>query len=109
MEPMYSGNAWKNIVYRIAGEEKRDFVTLAFGWKSVVGKILAEKTQLIKIENEVLFVSVSNNVWMQELILRKEQIRKDILSKLKVNLNEIVFFIGKDEKNSGLHKQEILW
>lgn len=95
---MYSGNAWKNIVYRIAGEGKRDFVTLAFGWKTIVGKILAERTQLNKIEKDVLFVSVSNSVWMQELILRKEQIRKDIESILKIKLAEIVFFVGKEDK-----------
>ncbi|MCF7792604.1 MAG: DUF721 domain-containing protein [Candidatus Cloacimonetes bacterium] len=98
MDLMRSGSAWKSIVYRIAGDDKKDFVTLAFGWKSIVGNILAERTQLHKIEKDVLFVSVANSVWMQELILRKEQIRKDIHSILRIKLAEIVFFVGKEDK-----------
>ncbi len=96
MDLMYAGNAWKSVVYKIAGEDKKDFVTLAFGWKKIVGKLLAERTNLHKLENQVLFVSVYNSVWLQELILRKTQIKKDIESVLKLNLKEIVFFVGKE-------------
>ena len=61
-------NIWQKIVLKIAGLEHHDFVVLAFGWQKIVGKLLAERTELNKLEKGILFVSVSNNVWMQELM-----------------------------------------
>ena len=70
---------------------------MAFGWRKIVGKLLAERTELKKLEHDVLFVSVLNNVWMQELILRKSQIINDIDSILALKLKEIVFYIGQEQ------------
>ncbi len=99
-----AGNAWQKLVFNIAGAEYHDFVTLAFGWQKVVGKLLAERTELIKLEHDVLFVSVMNNVWMQELIIRKSQILIDIESILAIKLKEIVFFIGQEKPRIGRKK-----
>ncbi|MCD4796962.1 MAG: DUF721 domain-containing protein [Candidatus Cloacimonetes bacterium] len=93
-----AGNNLKKIVYSIAGPEQRDFVSIAFGWKKIVGNLLTERSSIKKLENGVLFVSVSNNVWMQELILRKFQIMKDIKSILNVQLSDIVFFMKSETK-----------
>ncbi|HPR16889.1 MAG TPA: DUF721 domain-containing protein [Candidatus Cloacimonadota bacterium] len=98
MELARPGNAWQQLVFRLAGEDKHDFVVLAFGWKKIVGKLLAERTSLQKVDNQVLFVSVTNNVWMQELVLRKAQILEDIAKILKIKLADVVFFIGKEDR-----------
>jgi len=42
---------------------------------------------------KTVFVSVKNNVWMQELVLRKAEIIKDIKGKFNITLNNIVFSI----------------
>lgn len=91
-------SAIQKLVYNIAGEENRDFISLAFGWKSIVGKLLSEKAFIHKIENNVLFVAVTNNVWMQELVLQKEMIKAKIYLLLKIKLSDIVFFITSNEK-----------
>ena len=96
------GNSWQKLVYSIAGEDYRDFVTLAFGWNKIVGKMLSEKAKLHKLEKDVLFIAVTNNVWMQELILRKFQILNDIETILHVKLSEIVFFIEAEGKKGKL-------
>jgi len=96
------GNSWQKLVYNIAGEDYRDFVTLAFGWKKIVGKMLSDKAKLHRLENDVLFIAVTNNVWMQELILRKFQILHDIETILHVKLSEIVFFIEAEGKKGKL-------
>ena len=99
---MVQSQTWQKLVYRIAGDEFRDFVTLAFGWKKIVGKLLAQKTEIHKLDKKVLFVSVTNSVWMQELILRKFQIMEDIKRMLLIDLTEIVFFIETEEKRKKL-------
>lgn len=98
MDLTLAGNNLKKIVYTIAGPEQRDFVSIAFGWKKIVGNLLSERSSINKLENGVLFISVTNNVWMQELILRKFQIMKDINSILNVQLSDIVFFMKSENK-----------
>ena len=99
-----AGKAWQNLVFSIAGAEYHDFVTLAFGWQKIVGKLLAERTELNKLEKNVLFVSVLNNVWMQELVLHKSKIIHDIEFILRIKLKEIVFFIGQEKTRIGKKK-----
>ena len=94
----HTGSSLRSLVYNIAGDKFKDFVTVAFGWKKIVGNILAQRSNIEKLENKVLFVSVHNNVWMQELILRKTQLITDIYSMLHIQLGDIVFFI----KSSGI-------
>ena len=89
-----TGDSVKNFVYRIAGAKYKDLVTLIFGWESIVGKILSGKSKVVRIEKNTLFVAVVNNVWMQELVLRKDDIKKNIKAKLHVDLEEIVFFLN---------------
>lgn len=102
MDMELNNQHWQKLIYRIAGDEYRDFVTLAFGWKKIVGRLLAQKAELHKLEKKVLFVAVSNNVWMQELILRKFKIIEDIEAILHIGLKDIVFFIEAEEKRKKL-------
>lgn len=64
---------------------------LALGWKDLLGELLAERARIRKLENNTLFVTVRDNVWMQELVLRKTQLTRDIKRKFNIALDNIVF------------------
>jgi len=98
MSFVQAGNVIRNLIYRIAGDKFRNLVVIAFAWKRIVGRLLAEKTKIYKFENNVLFVVVSNNVWMQELVLQKYEILKRIKKELNIELDDIIFFL--EIKNS---------
>ncbi len=98
MRSFKSGNAVRDLVYSIAGEENHDLIAIAFGWKSIVGDLLAERASIIKLENGVLFIAVTNNVWMQELVLRRSQLISDVNRMLHVKLSNIVFFLKQSKK-----------
>ncbi|HCX73377.1 MAG TPA: hypothetical protein DHM37_06655 [Candidatus Cloacimonas sp.] len=98
MSFLFAGDAIKKLVYSIAGEKYRDLVTIRFNWERIVGKLLAERTNLKKLQHQTLFVGVTNNVWMQELVLRKQQIIEDIKLMLGISLKDIVFFLERGEK-----------
>ncbi len=89
-----AGNIFRKLVYSIAGSEYRDLVTLSFNWDRVLGRLLAEKATIIKLENRVLYVGVSNNVWMQELVLMKRRILSDIRAVCGLNLINVIFTIN---------------
>ena len=98
MRSFKSGNAVKDLVFSIAGEENHDLVAIAFGWETIVGNLLAERASIVKLENGVLFIAVTNNVWMQELVLRRSQLISDINRILHVKLSNIVFFMKQNQK-----------
>ncbi len=93
-----TGNVVKDLVFSIAGEENHDLIAVAFGWKKIVGNLLAERASIVKLENGVLFIAVTNNVWMQELVLRRSQLISDINRILHVKLSNIVFFMKQSQK-----------
>jgi len=86
-----AGSSFQDIALRLAGTEYRELVVLALGWKDLLGELLAERARIRKLENKTLFVSVKNNVWMQELVLRKAELTRDINRKFNITLNNIVF------------------
>lgn len=88
-----AGNAIQALVYRIAGTDNQDLVAIAWNWRRIVGSLLADRTEIVKMENKVLFIAVSNSVWMQELILQKYRIIGAIKRKAGVTLSDIIFFI----------------
>ncbi|NQV17042.1 MAG: DUF721 domain-containing protein [Armatimonadetes bacterium] len=98
MDFISAGNVLQKLVLDIAGPEFRNLVKIAFGWKKIVGKILAERTSIQKLEKKVLFVSVTNNVWMQELVLTKSKIIEKIKMVLNVEIEDIIFFIKQRKK-----------
>ncbi|MBT3168706.1 MAG: DUF721 domain-containing protein [Candidatus Cloacimonetes bacterium] len=87
------GQPLHSLIFKIAGPDYEDFLAIALGWKKIVGSLLSERAFVHKIENNVLFVAVSNNVWMQELALNKQLILDKIRTILKIKLVNIVFFI----------------
>lgn len=51
-------------------------------WRKSVGHLLAAKTRLERINHNTLVVRVDNNIWLQELVLRKP----DIIRKMNMHL-----------------------
>ncbi len=92
-----AGNSLQKLVFNIGGPDYEDLLVLAFGWKHIVGNLLAERSWIQKLDNNILFVSATNNVWMQELILRKVKLIQDIESKFKIKLSDIIFFLRTRE------------
>jgi predicted nucleic acid-binding Zn ribbon protein len=86
-----AGSSFQDVVLKLAGSEYRELVVLALGWKDLLGELLAERAKIRKLENKILFVSVRDNVWMQELVLRKAELTRDIKRKFNIGLNNIVF------------------
>ncbi|MBM4403480.1 MAG: DUF721 domain-containing protein [Candidatus Cloacimonetes bacterium] len=81
------------LLERIAGEKFADFLAILRSWRVIVGDLLAERSCPVKYENNVLFVGVKNNTWMQELILTKQRIIDAYRQKLKINIRDIIFLI----------------
>ncbi len=78
-----ANSSLQNLLFRIAGEKYKDLVIIALNWKIIVGKLLSERSRILKLERKILYVKVCNHIWMQEFILH----RPDIIKKLKENTN----------------------
>ncbi len=75
-------------------------------WNAVVGETIAENTRPVGIRDGVLFVEVTSSVWMQELVL----LRDDIAERLNEQLGEklvrrIVLTAERDATPQGEEKE----
>lgn len=87
-----SADAIKKLLYKIVDDKNKPFMMIALNWKNIVGDLLAERSKVKKLKKNILFIATNNNVWMQELALRKNIIIKEIKHKLDIELSDIVFF-----------------
>jgi predicted nucleic acid-binding Zn ribbon protein len=88
-----AGNIFNELLFRLAGARYKDFVRLILVWENVVGSLLAQKAKIYKVDEKVVFVKVENNIWLQELILLKSEIKQKLKRQSGVKIKEIVFFI----------------
>jgi len=51
-------------------------------WDDVVGKKIAENTEVLSVEHGVLFIRVSSSSWSQELQLKKKEILLKVNNKI---------------------------
>ncbi len=86
--------AMQNLLINTLGEKYRIFITLSLHWRNTVGNYLAKYSQVVKIEKNILFIGVKNNVILQELVLIKDDLKVKINRTLSLNIQEIVFFIS---------------
>lgn len=93
MELISTGGIIKKVLYDIAGTEYKDLVTIILSWKHIVGKLLAERAKIQGFQNKTLYVAVSNNVWMQELVLHKKIMIKKIKKELDIDIQNIIFYV----------------
>jgi hypothetical protein len=81
-----------SLLYKIAGEKYRDFVSILKNWTTVVGELNADRTAVDRFEKKILYVKVVNHVWRQQFILLKP----DLLNKLReitnIDIVDLKFF-----------------
>lgn len=71
-------------------------IKIALLWNRAVGSLLNRKSRIVKLEYNKLFVVIENNVWLQELLLKKSEIKTKInqdLSK-KEKITDIIFSLS---------------
>ncbi len=61
-------------------------------WEDVVGKAVAAKTEVIRVERGVLYVRTEGAVWAQELALHEDQILRRLRDKLGDNVVQAIRF-----------------
>lgn len=81
------------LILKLGGEKYRAFIKLYLCWKAVVGELLAEKSHPFRYRDAILYVSVQNNSWMQELILHKKQLIEKCQKLSKESVQDIVFML----------------
>ncbi|MFO7840748.1 MAG: DUF721 domain-containing protein [Fidelibacterota bacterium] len=69
------------IVQRIAGKHALEEFEAFQSWNEVVGELIADISVPVRVVNGVLYVSVKNSTWRQELIMQKKQILKKYASR----------------------------
>ena len=67
-------------------------INLNKSWKKIVGKTIAQNTEIVDIKHGKILVKTSNSIWRNELIFQKE----DLLNRMKkenlgINIKEIEF------------------
>lgn len=65
-----------HLVARIIGSNAMKEYKAFEEWNTVVGEVLAQNSVPVKVVNGVLYVSVKNSVWRQEISMQKPQILK---------------------------------
>lgn len=67
---------------KLGGKRYHDLVLIALEWRDVVGSLIADHARVVKYVNNSLYIGVDSSVWLQELVLMKN----DILNKLNKKL-----------------------
>jgi len=91
-----TGQFLNNLITRLAGERFKEYSIILLGWKNIVGKLVADKAKPVNFEHGILKVAVTNNVWLQELILYKHKIRSQYRKKHNLEIKDIIFFINSE-------------
>ncbi|MGB9701013.1 MAG: DUF721 domain-containing protein [Thermodesulfobacteriota bacterium] len=71
-------------------------------WKEIVGRDIAQNTVPSKLRGGVLYIKVSNPIWIQHLQFLKEIILKNIHQEIKeVVVDDLRFFLGNIDSTAG--------
>ncbi len=84
---------YNRVLFRIAGEKYRPFISLYQAWKEIVGELLASRSHPFRFYNSVLYVAVQNNAWLQELVLNKTEILRQCRAQTQEEVKDLVFLI----------------
>lgn len=88
-----AGRLLRDVLFQMAGEEHRVAVETALAWRRLVGEPLARRSFVYRLEHETLLVGVENNVWMQELVLLKQDLLQRLNRLPGVRIRDIRFFL----------------
>ncbi|MCK4338470.1 MAG: DUF721 domain-containing protein [Candidatus Cloacimonetes bacterium] len=90
------GNIIESLIKDLSQKGFSREIKIGLLWNRAVGGILSKKALINKLENNILFVNVENNVWLQELVLQKSKIIHRINKKLNYQdkIKDIIFSIS---------------
>lgn len=94
----------------LSGNDAFQFWLFQQRWESLVGDVLASESYIGRRNRDVLYVYVTNSVWMQELIMRKEDILRLVGSDpYGARFRDIRFQIasGKPRAEADLHMGQL--
>lgn len=91
-------NQSTGLIYRLGGDQYRDFIHIFLCWKKVVGDLLASHSHPIRYQHKMLYVAVENNTWMQELVLLKQDILRNYKQNFQEEIAEMVFLISSPKR-----------
>jgi len=72
----------ENLIQNLSDKGFSREIKTAFLWRRIVGDILDNKTRILKLDNNVIYILVDNNIWLQELVLKKTEILDQLNSQL---------------------------
>jgi hypothetical protein len=86
----------ENLIQNLSEKGFSREIKTAFLWRRIVGDILDNKTRILKLENNVLHILVENNIWLQELVLKKTEILDQLNSQLDppYQIKNIIFSLS---------------
>jgi len=95
-KPLRVGDILKNYCNRVGLSRRMNEKRLLDAWEEAVGEAVAKRTEPMRIKNRILYLKVTNSVWMQQLQFMKEVIVKKLHEKTGIDfLQDIRFFIGE--------------
>ncbi len=98
----------KSFILRVAGEKYRDFALVLVNWGECVGELLASYSNVEKYEDGIIYISVVDNVWLQEFFLLKSQIIERLHGKTDLAIRDIIFYAKNREKYKWLRNKKFL-
>jgi len=97
-----------SIVSGMEGAPLQEQLRIRDMWEAVVGPHIAKKASPEGVKNGILFVSVENSVWMQELTFMKQQILERLTQSCESSgVKDIRFKLGKISQRMGSYDEEI--
>ena len=88
-----AGGLLRDVLFQLAGQEHRAAVEVALSWRRLVGEPLARRSFVYRLEHGTLLVGVENNVWMQELVLLKQDLLQRLNRLPGVQVHDVRFFL----------------
>jgi predicted nucleic acid-binding Zn ribbon protein len=88
-----------SVLFQIGGDRYHDLIIIALSWKTVVGAFMAEHSSVLKYQNNTLYVGVDSSVWLQEFVLMKsmiiKQLNKVVAKEANSKINNLVFLLSE--------------
>ncbi len=90
-----------SVLFNIGGDRYHDLIVIALSWKTVVGSYMAEHSSVLKYQNNTLYVGVDSSVWLQEFVLMKsmliKQLNKVVANEVNSRINNLVFLLSENK------------
>jgi hypothetical protein len=106
---MYKLNSILN-EYFIERKKKTDYnkFYIYTNYEKIVGKSISTNTKINSISNGIIYIYCRNSIWMNELIVLKDDLIKKVNDKIYPNkIKDMVFKIGNVKSKKELVKKNI--